>query len=399
MNELAGKNILIGVTGGIAAYKVVEVASRLKKLGANVRVVMTRAAAEFVAPRTFQETTGNAVSVEMFAGAVNFHVEHIALANFADVVLIAPATANFLAKAAHGIADDLLTTVVLATTAPMIIAPSMNTHMLEHPATQKNLEILASRGVQILDAATGWLACGINGKGRLPEPENICAEIVKFFAPKILSGKKILVTAGGTVEPIDPVRFICNRSSGKMGCEIARAAQNAGAEVILVAANISVPPPQNVGLVKVETALEMRDAVLAEYDSVDAVIMSAAVSDYRVKNVSPQKIKKDAESLTLELIKNPDILKELGQRKTNQLLVGFAAETQNVVEYARAKLAEKNLDFIVANNVAQEGAGFGVDTNIATLIHRDGTQENLQKMSKAALAEIIVQRVAENLNK
>ena len=399
MSALKGKNVLIGVTGGIAAYKVVEVASRLKKLGASVRVIMTKAAAEFVAPRTFQETTGNAVSVEMFAGAVNFHVEHIALANFADVVLIAPATANFLAKAAHGIADDLLTTVVLATTAPLIIAPSMNTHMLENPATQKNLEILASRGVQILDAETGWLACGLNGKGRLPEPENICAEIVKFFAPKILSGKKILVTAGGTVEPIDPVRFICNRSSGKMGYETARAAQNAGAEVVLISANASVIPPQNVRLVKVETALEMRDAVLAEYDSVDAVIMSAAVSDYRVKNVSPQKIKKDAESFTLELIKNPDILKELGQRKTNQLLVGFAAETQNVVEYARAKLAEKNLDFIVANNVAQEGAGFGVDTNIVTLIHRDGTQENLQKMSKAALAEIIVQRVAENLNR
>lgn len=398
MNELAGKNILIGVTGGIAAYKVVEVASRLKKLGANVRVIMTKAAAEFVAPRTFQETTGNAVSVEMFAGAVNFHVEHIALANFADVVLIAPATANFLAKAAHGIADDLLTTVVLATTAPLIIAPSMNTHMLEHPATQKNLEILASRGVQILDAETGWLACGLNGKGRLPEPENICAEIVKFFAPKILSGKKILVTAGGTVEPIDPVRFICNRSSGKMGCEIARAAQNAGAEVVLVTANMSVVPPQNVRLVKVETALEMRDAVLAEYDSVDAVVMSAAVSDYRVKNVAAQKIKKDAENFTLELIKNPDILKELGQRKTNQLLVGFAAETQNLVEYASAKLAEKNLDFIVANNVAQDGAGFSVDTNIVTLIHRDGAQENLPKMSKAALAEIIVKRVAENLH-
>lgn len=398
MNELAGKNILIGVTGGIAAYKVVEVASRLKKLGANVRVIMTKAAAEFVAPRTFQETTGNAVSVEMFAGAVNFHVEHIALANFADVVLIAPATANFLAKAAHGIADDLLTTVVLATTAPLIIAPSMNTHMLEHPATQKNLEILASRGVQILDAETGWLACGLNGKGRLPEPENICEEIVKFFAPKILSGKKILVTAGGTVEPIDPVRFICNRSSGKMGCEIARAAQNSGAEVVLVTANISVVPPQNVRLVKAETALEMRDAVLAEYDSVDAVVMSAAVSDYRVKNVAAQKIKKDAENFTLELIKNPDILKELGQRKTNQLLVGFAAETQNLVEYASAKLAEKNLDFIVANNVAQDGAGFSVDTNIVTLIHRDGAQENLPKMSKASLAEIIVKRVAENLH-
>lgn len=398
MSALEGKNVLIGVTGGIAAYKVVEVASRLKKLGANVRVVMTKAAAEFVAPRTFQETTGNAVSVEMFAGAVNFHVEHIALANFADVVLIAPATANFLAKAAHGIADDLLTTVVLATTAPMIIAPSMNTHMLEHPATQKNLEILASRGVQILDAATGWLACGLNGKGRLPEPENIVDEIVKFFAPKILSGKKILVTAGGTVEPIDPVRFICNRSSGKMGYETARAAQNSGAEVVLVSANASVVPPPNVKLIKVETALEMRDAVLAEYDSVDAVVMSAAVSDYRVKNVAAQKIKKDAESFTLELVKNPDILRELGQRKKNQLLVGFAAETQNLIKYARAKLTEKNLDFIVANNVAQEGAGFSVDTNIVTLIHRDGTQEDFPKMSKAALAEIIVKRVAEKLN-
>ncbi|MBO4400855.1 MAG: bifunctional phosphopantothenoylcysteine decarboxylase/phosphopantothenate--cysteine ligase CoaBC [Selenomonadaceae bacterium] len=398
MNELDGKNILIGVTGGIAAYKVVEVASRLKKLGANVRVIMTKAAAEFVAPRTFQETTGNAVSVEMFAGAVNFHVEHIALANFADVVLIAPATANFLAKAAHGIADDLLTTVVLATTAPMIVAPSMNTHMLEHPATQKNLEILASRGVQILDAATGWLACGINGKGRLPEPEDICAEIVKFFAPKILRGKKILVTAGGTMEPIDPVRFICNRSSGKMGYETARAAQISGAEVVLISANVSVAPPPNVRLVKVETALEMRDAVLAEYDSVDAVVMSAAVSDYRVKNVAAQKIKKDAESFTLELVKNPDILRELGARKTNQLLVGFAAETQNLIEYARAKLTEKNLDFIVANNVAQEGAGFAVDTNIVTLIHRDGAVENFPKMSKAALAEIIVQRVAEKLH-
>lgn len=399
MSALEGKNVLIGVTGGIAAYKVVEVASRLKKLGANVRVVMTKAAAEFVAPRTFQETTGNAVSVEMFAGAVNFHVEHIALANFADVVLIAPATANFLAKAAHGIADDLLTTVVLATTAPLIIAPSMNTHMLEHPATQKNLQILASRGVQILDAETGWLACGLNGKGRLPEPEHICAEIVKFFAPKILSGKKILVTAGGTVEPIDPVRFICNRSSGKMGCEIARAAQNSGAEVVLVYANASVAPPPNVRLVKVETALEMRDAVLAEYDSVDAVVMSAAVSDYRVKNVAAQKIKKDAESFTLELIKNPDILKELGQRKKNQLLVGFAAETQNLVEYARAKLTEKNLDFVVANNVAQDGAGFSADTNIVTLLHKGGALEDFPKMSKAALAEIIVQRVAESLNK
>ena len=395
MNELTGKNILIGVTGGIAAYKVVEVVSRLKKLGAEVRVVMTRAAAEFVAPRTFQEITKNPVSVEMFAGTVNFHVEHIALANFADVVLIAPATANFLAKAAHGIADDLLTTIVLATTAPMIVAPSMNTKMLEHPATQANLKILEGRGVKIIDAEIGRLACGTSGKGRLSEPENICAEIVKFFAPKILIGKKILVTAGGTIEPIDPVRFICNRSTGKMGYEIARAAKNAGAEVILISGNATAEPPSDIKFVKVETALEMREAVLAEYENVDAVIMSAAVSDYRVKNVASQKIKKSNETLTLELVKNPDILKELGERKNNQLLVGFAAETENVIEYARGKIDEKNLDFIVANDVSQEGAGFGVDTNIVSLIDRAGDIENLPLMTKAELAEKIIQRIAE----
>ena len=398
MNELQGKNILIGVTGGIAAYKVVEVVSRLKKLGAEVRVVMTRAAAEFVAPRTFQEITKNPVSVEMFAGAVNFHVEHIALANFADVVLIAPATANFLAKAAHGIADDLLTTIILATPAPLMVAPSMNTLMLEHPATQKNLEILENRGVKIIDAEIGLLACGTSGKGRLAEPENICEELVKFFAPKNLAGKKILVTAGGTIEPIDPVRFIGNRSSGKMGYEIAKAAQVHGAEVVLISGNATVDAPKNLKFIKVETAEQMRAEVLAEFDSVDAVIMSAAVSDYRAKNISPQKIKKDNENLTIELVKNPDILKELGQRKKNQLLVGFAAETQNVIEYAKNKIAEKNLDFIVANDVSKEGAGFSVDTNIASIITRAGEIENFAKMSKAELAEKIILRVAERLS-
>lgn len=398
MNELQGKNILIGVTGGIAAYKVVEVVSRLKKLGAEVRVVMTRAAAEFVAPRTFQEITKNPVSVEMFTGAVNFHVEHIALANFADVVLIAPATANFLAKAAHGIADDLLTTIVLATPAPLMVAPSMNTLMLENPATQHNIKILEERGVKIIDAEIGILACGTSGKGRLAEPENICAEIVKFFAPKILAGKKILVTAGGTLEPIDPVRFIGNRSSGKMGYEIAKAAQVHGAEVILISGNATVDAPKNLKFIKVETAAQMQEKVLAEFDSVDAVIMSAAVSDYRVKNVAAQKIKKDNETLTLELVKNPDILKELGRRKKTQLLVGFAAETENLIEYAKNKLVEKNLDFIVANNVAQEGAGFSGDTNIASIITRAGKIENFAKMSKAELAEEIILRVAEGLS-
>ncbi len=394
MNELQGKNILVGVTGGIAAYKVVEVVSRLKKLGAEVRVVMTRAAAEFVAPRTFQEITKNPVSVEMFAGAINFHVEHIALANFADVVLIAPATANFLAKAAHGIADDLLTTTILATPAPLLVAPSMNTRMLEHPATQENIEILKSRGVKIIDSEIGLLACGTSGKGRLAEPENICEEIIRFFAPKILKGKKILVTAGGTIEPIDPVRFICNRSSGKMGFEIAKAAKNHGAEVILIAGNTTVDAPANLKFIKVETAEQMREEILEEFDSVDAVIMSAAVSDYRVKNIAPQKIKKDSETLTLELVKNPDILKELGQRKKNQLLVGFAAETQNVIDYAKNKIVEKNLDFIVANDVSKEGAGFAVDTNIISIINRAGEVENFPKMTKSELAEKIILRVA-----
>ena len=397
MNELQGKKILIGVTGGIAAYKVVEVVSRLKKLGAEVKVVMTKSATEFIAPRTFQEITKNPVSVEMFSETVNYHVEHIALANFADLVLIAPATANFLAKAAHGIADDLLTTIILATPAPLMIAPAMNTLMLEHPATKSNIEILKQRGAKIIDAEIGLLACGTSGKGRLAEPENICAEIVKFFAPKNLAGKKILVTAGGTAEPIDPVRFIGNRSSGKMGYEIAKAAQMHGAEVVLISGNATVSPPANVKFVKVETAEQMREKVLAEFETVDAVIMAAAVSDYRPKTIYPQKIKKSNENLTIELVKNPDILKELGQLKKNQLLVGFAAETANIISYAKDKIDEKNLDFIVANDVTQEGAGFSVDTNIASIITRDGEIENCPKMSKTELAEKIILRVAERL--
>lgn len=387
------KNILIGVTGGIAAYKVVEVASRLKKLGANVRVMMTRNATEFVSPRTFQEITGNAVSVELFGDAANFHVAHIALADFADAVLIAPATANFLAKAAHGIADDLLTTTVLASDKPLLIAPSMNTKMFDNPATQDNLRILRERGATIIEPASGELACGTSGKGRLPEPVELCAAVERIFAPKILCGKKILVTAGGTVEAIDPVRYIGNRSSGRMGFEIARAAQNAGAQVILISGKSDLAPPNNLTFIKVESAVEMREAVLKRFATVDAVIMSAAVADYRVKNPAAQKIKKSADTLTLELVKNPDILRELGGMKTSQVLVGFAAETQNVLDYARKKLAEKNLDFIVANDVTAEGAGFGVSTNIASIIWRGGEVENFAKMNKAALAVKIVERV------
>ena len=392
------KNILIGVTGGIAAYKVVEVASRLKKSGANVRVMMTRNAAEFVSPRTFQEITGNAVSVEMFGDAANFHVAHIALADFADAILIAPATANFLAKAAHGIADDLLTTTVIASDKPLLIAPSMNTKMFDNPATQANLNILRGRGAIILEPAEGELACGTSGKGRLPEPVEICAAVEKIFDSGNLRGKKILVTAGGTVEAIDPVRYIGNRSSGRMGYEIARAAVAAGAEVVLISGKSELEPPTGLKFVKVEAATQMREAVLAEFDSVDAVIMSAAVADYRVKNPAAQKIKKSADTLTLELVKNPDILRELGGLKKSQVLVGFAAETQNVLDYARKKLVEKNLDFIVANDVTAAGAGFSVATNIASIIWRGGDVENFPKMSKAALADQIIERVAELLN-
>ena len=396
------KNILIGVTGGIAAYKVVEVASLLKKSGANVKIMMTKHATEFVSPRTFQEITNNAVSVEMFGDTANFiHVEHIALADWADFMLIAPATANFLAKMAHGIADDLLTTTILAFDGKILVAPSMNTKMYENPATQANLAVLKARGVKILEPNAGILACGTVGKGRLPEPAEICAEIEKFFAEdKILAGKKVLVTAGGTIEAIDPVRYIGNRSSGRMGYEIAKSAVNAGAEVVLVSGKAEIEPPNGLkSFIKVESALEMRENVLNHFENVDCVIMSAAVADYRVKNPAAQKIKKSADNLTLELVKNPDILKELGGLKKNQILIGFAAETQNILEYARKKLVEKNLDFIVANDVTAEGAGFAVQTNIATIIWRDGQIETFDKMSKANLAEKIVERVANLLNR
>ena len=394
------KNILIGVTGGIAAYKVVEVASRLKKSGANVKVIMTHNATEFVSPRTFQEITNNAVSVDMFADAANFHVAHISLADFADLILIVPATANFLAKMAHGIADDLLTTTVLAFDKEILLAPSMNTKMFDNPATQANLELLKSRGIKILEPNSGNLACGTVGKGRLPEPAEICAEVEKILAPKILSGKTILVTAGGTVEPIDPIRYIGNRSSGRMGYEIAKSAVNAGANVILISGKSEIEPPFGLNhFVKVESAIEMREEVLNHFENVDAVIMSAAVADYRVKSPAAQKIKKSDDTLTLELVKNPDILRELGGLKKFQVLVGFAAETQNLLDYARKKLVEKNLDFIVANDVTATGAGFGVSTNIASIIWRKGDVENFPMMNKSDLAAKIIERVANLLRK
>lgn len=394
MAGIAGKNIVLGVTGGIAAYKAVELVSRLKKAGAEVHVVMTRAAQEFVTELTFREISGHAVATDMWGEVQEFHVEHIALAQLADLVVVAPATANFIAKAAAGIADDLLTTALLATKAPIFVAPAMNTNMYENPLTQRNLEILRRFGVHVMEPAEGQLACGVSGKGRLPEPSALADEILRFFERKqSLNGCRILVTAAGTREPIDPVRYIGNRSSGKMGYAIAAKAAMRGAEVILVSGPSALQAPAGVKLVRVESAAEMRDAVWKEYEAVDAVIMSAAVADYRVKAAAPEKIKKTQDEWMLPLVKNPDILYELGRHKKRQILIGFAAETQNVLEYARGKLEKKNLDYIVANDVTEDGAGFNTDTNRILMISRTGEVERFPLMRKTELADIILDRL------
>ena len=396
MDSLTGKKIVLGVTGGIAAYKAVEIASRLRKAGAEVHVVMTREATEFVTELTFREITGQPVTVDMWAKVTNFNVEHIALANLADIMLIAPATANIIAKTAAGIADDMLTTTVLATKAPLILAPAMNTNMYENPVTQKNIAELKSRGVQIIEPASGHLACGVEGKGRLPEPAEIVRFVMNFAAgEQHLKGKKIIVTAAGTIEPLDPVRYLGNRSTGKMGYAIAGEAAKQGAEVLLVSGPSSLPDPAGVRTIRIQTALEMQAAVQEAYAAADAVIMSAAVADYRPKTVAKEKIKKSDDELVLHLERNPDILYGLGQHKERQILVGFAAETCNVEEYAKKKLVKKNLDFIVANDVSASDAGFAVDNNRVQIYTRDGGCEKYPLMSKQELAGIILNKIAE----
>lgn len=397
MPALDGKNVVVGVTGGIAAYKAVEVVSRLRKAGARVHVIMTHEATEFVTELTFREISGSPVAVDMWAKVTQHNVEHIALATLADIMLIVPATANIIAKAAVGIADDMLSTTILATKAPLFFAPAMNTNMYENPVTQENIESLRSRGAHIIEPASGQLACGTSGKGRLPEPVDIVAQIVDYFTTgNELQGRKILVTAGGTIEPIDPVRYIANRSTGRMGYAIAEAAAAKGAEVVLVSGPTNLAEPAGVRVVKISTAREMQQAVEAEFATTDAVIMSAAVADYRPETVADNKIKKSDDALELKLVRNPDILLGLGAKKAQQILVGFAAETTNVDEYARRKLAKKNLDYIVANDVSQADAGFGVATNRVKIFTRDGAVTAYPLMSKRELADIIIARVAEN---
>ena len=390
---LEGKKILLGVTGGIAAYKAVEIASRLRKKGAEVHVVMTKEAARFVTPLTFREITGQPVSLDMWEEPAHWNVEHIALARMADACLIAPATANIIAKAAAGIADDMLTTTLLAVKAPIFFAPAMNSAMYENPVTQENMAKLQVRGWHKIEPATGHLACGGSGVGRLPEPVDIVREMEEMHARgKTLAGKKVLVTAGGTLEAIDPVRFIGNRSSGKMGYAVAQEAAQRGADVVLVAGGtVALADPPGIRVLHTESALAMRDAVLREAADAAVVVKAAAVADYRPKEMAKQKIKKNDAELTLVLEKNPDILMELGARKSEtQILVGFAAETQNLLAYAQEKLKKKNLDLIVANDVTCPDAGFNTETNLVKIIGRDGSIKEVPLMSKQKVAEIIL---------
>lgn len=410
---LKDKNIILGVTGGIAAYKCVDLVSRLRKQGADVHVILTKGAQNFVTETAMREISGNPVVTSMWQEIQQYDVEHIALAQLADVVLVAPATANVIAKCACGMADDMLTTTLLATKAPVFFAPAMNTNMYENSITQQNLHTLQERGCHIIEPAAGHLACGTSGVGRMPEPQELVEILADFFATgKELaepdetdsrqhlaegldfSGLNILVTAAGTREPIDPVRYIGNRSSGKMGYAIAEAARDLGANVTLISGPSALPPLAGVNFFKVESARDMRRLVLENFPESQIVIKAAAVADYRVKNVADHKIKKNDEELTLVLEKNPDILKELGQKKQKgQVLVGFAAETQNLIQYAQSKLEKKNLDMIVANDVSKPQAGFNVDTNLIKLLKRDGSIEELPLMSKKDLAYIILNHV------
>ncbi|HAK74067.1 MAG TPA: bifunctional phosphopantothenoylcysteine decarboxylase/phosphopantothenate--cysteine ligase CoaBC [Sporomusaceae bacterium] len=391
---LLGKNIVLGVTGGIAAYKAVEIVSRLKKAGAFVHVIMTEGATKFVTPLTFRELSANPVAVKMWEEPKTWNVEHIALATLADLFLIAPATANIIGKIANGIADDMLSTTVMATKAPVILAPAMNTNMYLNPITQQNIAKLASLGYHFIEPGTGMLACGVEGPGRLAEPSTIVEYVENLTKQSCsLAGKKVLITAGGTREPLDPVRYIGNRSSGKMGYALAAAAAERGAAVLLVSGPTNLPAPQGVAVVNVESAQEMRNAVLAEYPDADIVIKAAAVADYRSVAQAEHKIKKNDETLTILLEKNPDILAELGRLKTKQILIGFAAETEQLVTYATEKLNRKNADMIVANNVMLPDAGFNTDTNIVKLLYRDGRIEDLPKMEKTKLAGIILDKI------
>ncbi len=396
---LQGKTVVLGVTGGIAAYKIASLASMLKKQHANVEVIMTEHACNFITPITFESLTGNKCLVDTFDRNFQFQVEHVSLAKKADIFMIAPATANVIAKIAHGIADDMLTTTFLACQKPKYVVPAMNTQMYENPITQDNLEICRKYGMHVIDPACGYLACGDTGAGKMPEPETLFEYIVNEIAfPKDLAGKKILVTAGPTREAIDPVRYITNHSTGKMGYAIAADAVRRGAKVTLVSGPVNLKAPLGVKIVPVSSARDMFEAVTAVSAEQDVIIKSAAVADYRPKVVGTEKTKKKDGDMAIELERTDDILAWLGaHRRPGQILCGFSMETQNMLENSKAKLERKNIDMIAANNLKVEGAGFGTDTNVVTLITREGIEE-LEKMTKAEVAHRLLDRISQLQN-
>ena len=399
---LKGKTVVIGVSGGIAVYKACDIVSRLKKLNANVHVIMTKSAAEFVTPLTFQSLSQNYVVSDMFEEPKTWDVEHISLAKKADVFLIAPATANVIGKISNGIADDMLTTTVMATTGKVLIAPAMNTNMYKNPILQRNIRTLKELGYNFVNPESGRLACGDVGEGKLASPETIVEAVVDLFSnqKKDLEGKKILITAGPTVESIDPVRYLTNRSTGKMGYAIAKVAASRGADVTLVSGPTNIEPPSNIKkLVKVQSAKDMYNAIIDNFDENQVIIKSAAVADYKPKNYCNKKVKKSNDDLVIELDRNKDIAYEIGKIKKDKILVGFAAETNDLIENAKRKVEKKNLDFIVANDLTEEGAGFGTDTNIVKIIDREGNISKYPQMKKDEVAGVILDKVKSLLEK
>jgi len=396
---LKGKKIVLGITGGIAAYKAAELTRALIKEGAQVRVIMTKNATEFISPLTLQTLSNNIVYTEIYSPPEQYDMAHIALAEFADAFVIAPATGNIIGKIASGIADDLLSTTIMAAVKPTLICPAMNDKMLANPIVQENINKLKNYKYIIMESGVGELACKTKGAGRLPEISEIVEEIERLLTPQNLAGEKILITAGPTEEPLDPVRFITNLSSGKMGYALARVARRHGAQVTLITGptNLSLPSVENI--IKVRTAQEMHKAVIDNYKKSTVIIKAAAVADYRPKIFVKEKIKKDNKPRAIELERNPDIIAEIGQNKKNIVLVGFAMETKNLLANAREKLKKKNMDLIVANSLREEGAGFQTDTNKITIIDREGDVQSLPVMTKIEAAEKILEKVEELLKK
>lgn len=391
---LKDKKIVLGVTGGIAAYKAADLVSRLKKSGAEVFVIMTDHASEFVMPLTFQTLSQNPVVSDMFDAPETWDVEHIALAKKADLFVIAPASANIIGKVAHGIADDMLTTTIMATQAPVLMAPAMNTRMYLNPIVQRNINLLKDLGYFFADPVSGRLACADVGVGKMAEPQDIIERIRQLlYTQKDLTGVSVMITAGPTREPIDPVRYITNHSSGKMGYALAEQAVRRGADVVLISGKTALETPAGVKLIPVTTAAEMYEAVMLHYVPCQVLIKAAAVADYRPKVAADKKMKKNDDDLVISLEKTQDIALALGKVKENRVFVGFAAETNDLIENAREKIAKKNFDFIVANNILQAGAGFDGDTNIVTLIDPDGSQQSLELMKKHEVADIILDKI------